>query len=434
MGRCLQRRIFPAGVLWLVVFFFVLPAAAGTFPVKGSPNLYGDEPEVSWEQIAPLLPAPYNKNKFVTVQTLNGSKTFYFNTEMFLDRGFLVYGDPYSTAALGYPNDFREKENGYFSAQGKRGEYRYLGLTFIGTVYTNAVFPSDAGSCAGIRLKMIRYTDLPDNLKTAYGIGKTGNSAFAGARRLIDAADSPCLEFTNTSGMWGTITLRQSLALTGAGVRSVYEYGYINGWGAGGGSIRFFYQGIDDPGIIRYATFTGPVDVAWQKRFEGLAGEIKTYDGAVTADVFTLRPGETHVSVDAVIHGIFTDAYASLQESERLFTYTRNDGPSYALRLSEALPVAEVRQEPNSVAFLSSRRTLRFDRENLQPGLNTVKLKGAVRVAFGSAVFSRETEKTIYIRVVTDSVSVTPSPPPVATPTPVPVPTGQPKIQIRRKW
>lgn len=434
MGRNVGQKLLFGCFLCIMGILLPFTAAADMLPVDGSRSLYGDAGEVSWEKIAPHLPAPYSHTEFITVMTLNGSRSFYFNLEMFLDKGFLVYGDPYSTALLGYQNDFREKEGGYFIDQGVRGEYRYLGITYMGTVYSNAEFPSDAGSSSGLRLKMIRYSELPAALKNAYGVGASGNTAFLGARELIDAAGSPCLDFTNTSTLWGTITLRQSLAMSGLEGASVYEYGYINSWGAGGGSIRFFYQGVDDPDVYRYATFAGPVSAQWQKVFEGLSGKILTYNGLFPMEVFLLMDGQEYIDIEALIQGIFVDKYDLLDPYEKLFTYTRADNPVYGLRLASSdRSVAECRKTPDSVIFSSERETLRFYRDDLQKGLNYIPLQGTVHIAFGEVIFSAEVKKTICIRVMSalpPRETAEPSP----EPTPVPTPKAAPDLVVRRRW
>ena len=58
-------------------------------------DLYGNlNGEVSFSDIKATLPSPYKSCESITVSGSSGTGTYYFNVEMYLDKGFYVYGGP----------------------------------------------------------------------------------------------------------------------------------------------------------------------------------------------------------------------------------------------------------------------------------------------------------------------------------------------------
>ncbi len=420
---------------FIFIFLLTYISISGVISEAADNNqYYGDGVTVTFNDIALSLPSLYRNTPRITVTTAKGTRTYDFNVEMFIDRGHLVYGLPQSVTDLGYVNTFKQKDNGYFYSNGygsTRGEYRYLGFSVNGSVYTNNYFPSDTVP-GEHTYKVVKYSDLPEYLKEVYGIIDEGNSYFEGIRELIDAADSPAWTFKHTyeSGISVTVYNKfKDSGLTGPGVisASIYDYARITGWGSGGGSIVLYYQSVNDPTVYRYATFTGTVNPKWAKGFKGLDCNIHY----PTKD-FKISKDDDYIKVSYYLEGVFTDDYESLSDILKRYTYTRDDLESYNLvSQSGLLTVKSAEYNSHNVCFYSDLIVMQYNREDLITGYNTVTVTGEARIVLDGCVFSAPATDEIYIYVEPQN---TPEPEPTPTPEPTSTPAPNTEFEIRRRW
>lgn len=415
----------------LVVFLFWLLLSCSVWAVDDD-TVYGDGVSVGFGDIRNSLPHLYRNTPVIYVTTKSGTKSYSFNVEMYIDKGYLVYGDPGACVDLGYSNSFKQTPNGYFISGGTRGEYRYLGLSINGTVHTNMAFPEDTVPGEHV-YRIVKYSSLPDYLKQRYGIPKEGNAYFESIRELVDRPDGPAWNFVHTYYDGRSVTVYQKFKeskLVGEGsVPSLFEYARITGWGAGGGSLVLYYQSMNDNSVYRYATFAGSINPDWEKVFHGLDCEVVAED-----DVYVIGKDEDMVVVRCKVRGVFNDNYSGLSDVMKKFTYTRNDVSFYSLLFSgDYVNVHDVTYEKDRVAFSTDELHVSFRRKDLHVGFNLIELKAGARVGFDGCTFSSTASTCLVIYV--EPVS-TPGPSPIVTPTPTPAltPTSTPFPNVRRRW
>jgi hypothetical protein len=375
----------------------------------------------------------YRNVPVIYVNTESGTKPYYFNVEMYIDKGFLVYGDPASCVELGYSNSFKQTPNGYFySSGGIRGEYRYLGLSINGTVYTNIAFPEDTVPGEHV-YRIVKYASLPDYLKERYGIPKDGNAYFEGIRHLIDSPDSPAWNFVHTYYDGRTVTVYEKFKESkmvgdGMSLPSLFEYARITGWGLGGGSLVLYYQSLNDSSVYRYATFTGSINPGWEKAFHGIDCEV------VSDSLYKMGKDEDLVVARYKVRGILKDNYSNLNDLLKKFTYTREDVSFYRL-YSDGVSrsIYDVALEEDRVVFTTSDLFLTLKRQDLHVGYNIVEISGEAKVGFGDIVYSSSHSSYVVVYVEPEG---TPSPTPEKTPEPSqsPAPSETPFPYVKRRW
>lgn len=411
---------------------------------KDNQDIYGDGVTSSWSDIASLLPSPYNKTRYIYVNNSGVNKQFEFNVEMYIDKGMFVYGDVKSTSFIGYTNDFKVVNNGYFLSSdqnnGLRGEYRYLGLTISGTIYTNSYFPADTSNVDSSSLVIIKYDSLPSFLKYRYGVSSDGNYAYREIKSLIDDVQSPAWDFINVTS-YGNVVLRNkflssNLSVSGNSCVSIFDYCLINGWGNGGGSLKAFYQSTQDKEVYRYATYTGVIKPYWQKKFPDLFCNITIEN---QENIFTVNmPSDVNkIYVNVKVSGIFRDNYINLSEPMKRIIYNRDDVLFYKNYLDgNEIEIKEIVKYPDYVSFVGI-KTIEVNRENVVLGINDITFSGECQVNAGGAVYSNN--DTIILRVIVSEKQplITPSPVPTETKTSEPLPVQTPipsDIIINRRW
>lgn len=418
-------------VLLVFLFWFILICSSWAMD---DPSVYGDGVSVTFNDIRNTLPHLYKNTPVIYVNTKSGTKSYSFNVEMYIDKGFLVYGDPASCVDLGYSNSFKQTPHGYFcSGGGIRGEYRYLGLSINGTVYTNIAFPEDTVPGEHV-YRIVKYSSLPDYLKERYGIPKEGNAYFEGIRHLVDSPDSPAWNFVHTYYDGRTVTVYQKfkesmLVVEGQELPSLFEYARITGWGSGGGSLVLYYQSLNDGSVYRYATFTGSINPSWEKVFHGIECEVDFANS-----IYKIEKDEDSVVVGYRVRGTFRDNYTGLSELMKKFTYTREDVVFYRLYsdgVSRSL--YNVVKEGDKVVFSTSDMFLTFRRQDLHVGYNIVEIVGEAKVGFEGCVFSSSHSSYAVIYVEPET---TPSPTPDKTPEPTQsvLPSETPFPYVKRRW
>ncbi len=431
------KRMRPIGLFLCALLFL----RCLSFPVMAGESYYGDGTAVLWEDLAAVLPSPYNKTPYLNVVTPNGTKRYEFNREMYIDQGFLVYGDPSAAQDFGYANPFKAVENGYFRSlpggNGISGEYRYLGVSISGVLQTNTHFPDDdtAGGPAGANLRVVKYKDLPASYQKAYAVPASGNQYFAPIQKLIDAPDSPAWDFTNN--MAGTqVTLRSRFQQAGLTDFSLFEYGLVYSWAAGSGSIRLFFQLKDNPSVYRYATFVGTVSPEWQKAFPGLSCRLIS-EQVTAGGLYTMRPGEDVFRLSVQVEGTFPDCHASLSSSQKVFRFTREDVEGYRIAF-ESRPSSDasvVTFENDRVVFRGDTWNIQYNREDLSSGYHSMILSGISEIRIGGRTYQAVSQFIFYLYVMPDDIPSPTLPPPTESPSGPPMtPAPAGSWGIRRRW
>ena len=416
-----------------VLFFYVL--LFSTSIAIDNSSYYGDGVSVTFNDIRNTLPSLYRNTPVICVNTSTGAKAYFFNVEMYIDKGYLVYGEPSSVTDLGYTNSFKQTDKGYFysmGVSGTRGEYRYLGLSINGTVYTNVSFPEDTVP-GEHTYRVVKYSSLPDYLKERYGIPKEGNAYFESIRQLIDSPDSPAWNFRHTYSNGSSVTVYKKFEesnMVGNGVYpSLFEYARITGWGSGGGSLVLYYRSVNDSSVYRYATFTGSITPRWEKVFHGLDCYIYDHEPQ-----YKMGKEEDSLTFTYKVRGDFKDNYSELSTVMKKYTYTRDDIVSYSLYSDGVFRnVKNMVYNNTNVVFSSSNILVQLNRENLTVGYNTVKLRAEAKVNLNGYIYTTSTEKDIIVFVEPKS---TPSPTPTNTPEPTPTstPFDTPFPAVKRRW
>ncbi len=419
-----------------------------TVSAQDRPDEYGDGTAFTWAQIRNYLDAPYKYTECISLKTSGGTKHFYFNVELFMDKGLCAYGDPAAVSLTGVVNDFKPTADGYYraSVSGKsvRGEYRYSGLSYSGFPMSNTRFPQSTGTSNSTDFTLIKYSDLSNSLKDLYGIRHASNDAFLSLRDWIDSQESPVWEFTNGTAPDRVWTLGEKLKSlgffeNGKPTVSIFEYGVINYWGNRGGSVRVFYQSKSDPDHIRYATFTSPASLRLNKVPPALTC-IVTADGQRGGTV-VLGSDRQELTLQVRVRGILTDRYGKLTDLEKGFLYTRDDlSSSHLFFRGEAVPADSISRQEDALSFISAEIPLTISRLHYAPGKYTLQINGAAQVFFGQTVsFKAQDSITLDLYIMPEpdpSASVSPEES-AATPEPAaqsPLPVCTPDINLIRRW
>lgn len=436
-----MKRVY----IMITLCLFVCSVNASVFALDDK-TYYGDGTSVSWDNISPYLSPLYRNTPYINVSSGSVVQKFYFNTELFSDLGLYVYGDPLSVQFSGTVNDFKAADYGYFRTQsaGKtiKGEYRYLGYSIQGIPMTNTRFPNETTTDFS-DMTLMKYSDLPDYLKEAYQVKGLNNSAYASIRHLIESEDSPIWEFENMNN--GTvITLRErlrSLGLmkNGKPLLSVFEYGIIYSWAETGGILRVFYQSKTNPEVIRYATFSGPVDILFTRKAPELTSMLSVPAGqpyAVGKNTFRMPNDQSELSLQIDIRAVLQDRYAELTDFEKQYTYTRDQLKGLSLSVNDTVVADSViSQNPNDIAANGSIQNYLISASSLRPGRNTFIISGTAAAQFeGKSVTS---QCTAEIYVIYEPETVQSPEPPLPTPAETTVPTAAlptPRYEISRKW
>ncbi|MBQ3848744.1 MAG: hypothetical protein II748_07855, partial [Clostridia bacterium] len=340
-----------------------------------------------------------------------------------MDRGFLVYGDVNDLSSCGYVNTFKSVSTGYFSSGGSspvRGEYKYLGFSINGAPQTNKYYPDDINTPI-TGFVIVPYSELSPYLKSRYAVPDSGNSVFERVRDLIDAPDSPVLDFTR---LGGSQTLRDFIAQHSTSEHfSVFDNAIVYSWGNGEGSVRLFIHNPADPDDYRYATFTGNISPVWQRSFGSITCDVKTSDGKTT---YTMGSNSDSLTVGYYIDATFADNYSSLSEAEKQFVFTRDDVKRYRLYFRDDQPqIRSTVNRADDVVIQGSVIYVTYYRNNLHTGNNNMKHNGKATVDFGDVSFSETNSISVNI-IVQPKQTFTPTPKPTSTPKPTAIATPKP--------
>ena len=127
---------------------------------------------LSWNEYKLNNGIPSTLKQSITKLVSGKTQSYYFNMELFADKGIIVYGDytfvtqdfkPATGSLDIYGNYVLLNNQGYYA--GGTGEYRYHGLDAQGELYANGNFPIDAvsGKKAEEKKWIYKYWDKDEN-------------------------------------------------------------------------------------------------------------------------------------------------------------------------------------------------------------------------------------------------------------------------------
>lgn len=445
-------------LLTVVCAFLYVPTSVAA---KDDASFYGDGTTAAWEDISQYISPLYKNVPYINVSNGSVTKQFYFNTELFIDLGLYVYGEPASVQFSGAVNDFKAADYGYFRANGEnstKGEYRYLGYSINGIPMTNTRFPNEVSHDSS-EMTLMRYTDLPEDLKITYNVQGANNAAYAYIRDLIEAADSPVWDFENFSN-GVSITLRDKLQQLGLMTNgtpslSIFDYAVIYSWAETGGSIRVFYQSKTNKEVISYATFTGPVSIDFSRKVPEFTSKIqvvKDHPNYIGNDTFYMKKGAANITLFLNISATLHDNYANLSDFGKQHSYTRDQVSGFfLLRKNKPIFDAVTQRNSNDITKVSSSQKNTIAESALQPGRNAITMSAKAQVMFQDRILMSNCSTTVYIFYDADepqtpspkpSASATPSPPPptpsvspaVSGSLPPAFPSATANFRLSRKW
>lgn len=426
-----------------------------TFNASDNKSCYGDGVSANWADIKPYLSAVYKNTPYISISNGKNTQKFYFNVEIFYDLGLCVYGEPNSVQFTGTVNDFKAVKGGYFNtiANGisTQGEYRFLGFSLNGTPITNSRFPSEVeinASSAGL----VKYTDLPQNVKKLFGVNNLSNASYLPIKDLIESSDSPIWSFTTTvNGKQESLRDRltkMGLFKNGKASVSLSEYGIIYSWAESGGVIRlFFASDIGTEFFYSYATFAGPVSIDFVKKYPLLSSFLYIEDNPdfqVGKNTFYLGPTQESLLLNVSLHGAMTDNHKKLSDFMRMYSFTRDQMTDYSIIIDNSLTNNSKKSAfDNHVDFDGTLFNYKINASELSAGRNTIHINGVLKIRFGNSPNIRYISApcSLDICVIYEPyIAATATPIPAATPTASPEPSesipseNTPRVEICRRW
>jgi len=441
----LSKRKAPFVVLLFVLF--VLLCGNIHFQAADNNSYYGDGASAKWTDIAPYLPVLYRNTPYISVSNGKNTKTFNFNIELFCDLGLFVYGDPNSVQFTGMVNDFKATNGGYFRSGNNKdafsGEFRFLGYSIHAIPITNSRFPNEVQP-DGSKVSLVKYTNLPADVKKLYGINNSINFSFLPIRDLIESVNSPVWNFTTTIN-GKDVSLRQRLTELGLfknnkPLIALLDYAVIYSWAESGGVIRLFFCSEKSSGpFYSYATFSGPVSVDFSTKLPEVSSSIKIANNPgneINKNVFYMGPNDKTLSLDVALNGVMQDDLGKLSEFMKQFAYTRKNMTKYSISIEgKEIYYSWVRFSENSVSFDGTLRKYIVQSSQLDHGRNVIKLKGCLKIYFNRNSITRIIEAPCFLEITIIYQKATPTPTPATTATPTPtssseLPTEIPSVPI----
>ena len=429
----------------LIFFLFILLILlCGNIHFQAADNnsYYGDGTSAKWADIAPYLPILYRNTPCISVSNGKSTKTFNFNIELFCDLGLFVYGDPNSVQFTGTVNDFKASSNGYFRSNNTKdaysGEFRFLGYSIHAIPMTNSRFPNEVQH-DGSKVSLVKYTNLPADVKKLYGINNSINNSFLPIRDLIEAVNSPVWNFTTTIN-GKDVSLRQRLTELGLFKNNkssidLLDYGVVYSWAESGGVIRFFFCSHKSSGpFYSYATFSGPVSVDFSTKLPEASSSMKIANSPPNKtgeNIFYMAPKDKTLSLDIALTGIMQDDLGKLSEFMKQFAYTRNNMTKYSINIEgNEIYNCSVNSDENSVSFNGTLRNFVVESSQLAHGRNIIKLEGCLKIYFIRNSITRSIEAPCFLEITVVCEKTTPqTTSPTANPTHTPPHATTPKAE-----
>lgn len=415
------------------------------FQASDNKSCYGDGTTAKWSDIAPYLPILYRNTPYISVSNGKSTKTFNFNIELFCDLGLFVYGEPNSVQFTGTVNDFKATAGGYFRSGANSdafiGEFRFLGYSINAIPITNSRFPDEV-QANGDKVSLVKYADLPAEIKKLYGINNFTNEVFLSIRDLIECENSPVWNFTTTIN-GKEVSLKQRLTelglfKNGKSLIAVLDYGVVYSWAESGGVVRFFFCTEKSSGpFYSYATFSGPVSVDFSTKMPGVSSLLKITNkpsGEIGANIFYMSPKDKTLSLDIGLNGIMQDDFGEFSEFMKQFAYTRENMTKHSITIEgKEIYNSSVKFNKNSVSFDGTLRNYIVQSSQLSNERNVIKLKGSLKIYFAKNGITRVIESPCFLKITVICEKSVPQATPTATPTPTLKPTPTPPSSATNK-
>ena len=449
---------------FLILFIILIFVFSGISFASDDKSYYGDGVSATWDDISPFLSVLYRNTPYISISNGKEVRTFYFNIELFWDLGLYVYGEPTSVQFTGTVNDFKATASGYFRAGNQNsaiGEYRYLGYSINGVPTTNSRFPNEVYLDLPTA-KLVKYNELPSELKKLYGVENFTNATYMPIKDLIESPDSPIWNFT-TPVYGEVVTLKQRLTDIGLFKNNVcdislLDYGVLYNWSESGGIIRFFFLSGKSSKMYSYSTFTGPVSIDFMMKFPSAKASMSVESKAenkLGKNTFYMGSSDKSLSFDVSLHGTMEDSLGNLSDFAKKYTYTREEMTGYSIMIDgKEINNISVDYTDSSVLFDGVMRGYKISASQLSPGRNTFKISGLLKLSFSkdNKVHYINKPCSLLLTIIYEPNSPTPKPTqtstpgatPSATPSVAPqltaevfpsiVPTTKPRVEIKRRW
>ncbi|WAM36593.1 hypothetical protein OTK01_000368 [Caldicellulosiruptor acetigenus] len=400
--------------------------------------------------------------------TINGTtKTLHFNSEIYAERGQVVYGEPDDVPAnhLVSPAGFKPAPDGYFyavkqsngsyrlalpgTAGAVRGWFRYLGYSMSKAPFSDPRFPPDYTPEVITPDKLVPISSVPASAKDALGLtGYDPSKVSPNDWQLLFQNLYLLKEYDSGTNQ----TLKQLLVDSGKVTSWTGLSTYVAFLGVdqnNNASARIIWK--DSTGRLRYRTYSGFIPQGGSPKVttEGVGGSIVSglsfVSGSSTSTiagaVLRYDPAKTDKpAVNIYIDGKLEDDLGShyVEPYYDRMTLTRNDVQTYQTRIvnitingqsainSEITKWRDaivIGQDSNTVSFRTEveGRYFEIPTSLLKPGNNNVVVTGETRVVFdtgnGTKTVVSENTATMSFTIKVDvnlqppqlQLSVTPS-------------------------
>ncbi len=293
--------------------------------------------------------------------------TYQFNCELYVDKKMIVYGEPHGT--------FKAVSGGYFTSGGKAGEYRYLGYTIDGVVFSNKDFPDDAFDDS-------RTLAQRDWQKMPWKKDYSGVSSYASAYTIYNQSDdsgglsAQLGKFQADNGK-GTVAaaLSSKTPFLDYGViqdrPDLFQQGSFRMWHKAG--TKYWYQ-----------TFNGQLDI--KPLNPDYNGSLSFPDGKS----FTLEPDKNEVTFRVTVSGNLVDGNILSNPYRKVTTYYRDNVSSYSIELGAnpggvklTASDSDLTKTSNSTQVSVNKIfSITLKRHQLSAGVNSISVKGIPRVTY----------------------------------------------------
>lgn len=311
----------------------------------------------------------------------------YFNVEYFIDKQIIVYGN-----FKDIPNNqFKEVPNGYFSLNGKRGEYRYYGYTEHGSYFSNPRFPNDGSGVDPQNRNWLAHPWRNPIIQNNFGVSASYGNVYGSLSNYASQYYDSIKHFRSDEG----ITIDQALSRV-TGIKFSYCVMLDMPSLTTPGNCRLFHQ--DSGGKYWYQTFTG---VLSKKEYPPMVASISP-----AQTEYRIEGNQDKVVIPVTVSGVLRDSQYYNDPILKNVFYTRDDVQSMNIALRTNFPNLKGYENKGrdwSVVSggISVQHTFNLTvyRSDLKVGSNTIQLEGNPRASFKNNVSQDTAKATVDIKI-----------------------------------
>lgn len=368
----------------------------------------------SYQRIKSELPVDtpqYNKNGF------------HLNCRLWHDKHIVVYGD--HTNIEPGKNTFVpgtqhgagniDQDEGYYSKNGVRGEYRYHGYDVNGNKYTNINFINDANSNISLSDKRWLYTPWKNLLITPKPSESMYNRAASGGDTETQEWISKAFWFDVKNGIYGDGSTAPNQKFNYIHVLSTptsITPGEGRAWHQSYTNKKIWYQTFSIPAVVKKPT---PVKAS---------GSLCSDAGKYSIPVDTTDMDSQTIELEFAIDGELEDLIYYSNPVKRVTHYTRDDILKWEIRLDS--------YDPHNISFDENTAKASFRRTYTVGQIKALGLAFTVH-GYVTAVFKdgkRSNTAVVSIPVGFNGVTMDAAPKGVPVPPPPPDPFLPPPIVV----